>query len=278
MLELVDGAPVQQDVRTPVFAAIDQAARTQLAVKRLGQAGSLVVELAPEEYAVEVMPHGSMRFDDIGYIELPQHIAYTRVTEDYATEAQKVIRGLDEGGACGWIVDLRQSLDGNMWPMMAAIGPILGEETLGWFVFENGNKSLWAYQDGKALLNHEVVAQASPSYSLKMASPPVAVLTGPLRAGAGEAVTIAFRGREDTRSFGEPTNGLPTATSGQELSDGASIFLSVAWQADRRGNIYKDRIPPDEIVEIDWTLLGSESDPVLQAAADWLHTQTDCSP
>ena len=278
ILEQVNGETIKQDQRRPVFVAINQTAQTKLAFKHPGQDQLMQLTLDPAEFVVEEMPRGSMLFKDIGYIKLPQLIGSTSVTENYATEAQKVIMSLDQQGACGWIVDLRQNRGGNSWPMLAGIGPLLGEGEVGSFVDRNGKRETWSYRNGQALHDNQEQAHASPVYSLTASFPPVAILTGPLTASSAEFIVIAFRGRPNTRSFGEPTTGVPTANSTQILSDGAMVFLTVAWEADRTGQIYKDRISPDQFVEIDWNTLGSETDPVIQAAVDWLHTQANCSP
>jgi carboxyl-terminal processing protease len=45
----------------------------------------------------------------------------------YADEMQQNICQLDLKNPCGWIVDLRKNIGGNMWPMLAGLGPILGD-------------------------------------------------------------------------------------------------------------------------------------------------------
>ena len=161
--------------------------------------------------------------------------------------------------------------------MLAGIGPILGEGDAGWFIDKAGAKEIWSYRRGEALLNNEAMVSIYP-YTLKAPMPPVVVLTGPLTASASEMILIAFRGRPNTRSFGEATLGVPTANFSQELSDGAMLVLTVAWEADRTGQIYKGRIQPDEFVDIDWAVFGTEQDAVMLAAVDWLQTQSGCTP
>ncbi|WP_250969315.1 S41 family peptidase [Streptomyces sp. RKAG290] len=99
----------------------------------------------------------------------------------------------------------------------------------------------------------------------------MAVLTGPVTASAAEAVTIAFRGRPRTRTFGKPTAGVPTANSSYPLSDGALVVLTVAREADRDGHLYDGPIAPD--VDVPYT---PGTDRVRDAAADWLGTQAAC--
>ena len=158
-----------------------------------------------------------------------------------------------------------------MWSMLAGVGPILGEGNVGSFVDARGQRSTWAYRNGQALLDGVPQAQVDgQAYQLQHALPPVALLTDKLTASSGEAIVVAFRGRPNTRSFGAPTGGVPTANEGKQLSDGAILWLTVAWDADRTGRIYDDRIVPDEPVVDNWSVHGTDQDPVLQAALIWL--------
>ncbi len=47
--------------------------------------------------------------------------------DGFATKLQAIVGELASKGPCGWIVDLRGNGGGNMWPMLAGVGPILGE-------------------------------------------------------------------------------------------------------------------------------------------------------
>jgi C-terminal processing protease CtpA/Prc len=108
---------------------------------------------------------------------------------------------------------------------------------------------------------------------------PVAVLTAPDTGSSGEFVTIAFRGRPQTRSFGLPTEGRPTGNDTFRLSDGAVIVLTTVQKADRTGHVYPDAPrPPDQTV-----INGSSrqdpyrSDASIRAAEHWLTAQHACS-
>jgi len=191
----------------------------------------------------------------------------------YATNVQHMISEIDAKNPCGWIVDLRENSGGNMWPMLAGVGPILGEGRAGAFVDPDGEVMYWSYVDGRALLGNDVVVEVDgPAYELQAPAPPVAVLTSGSTASSGEAIVVAFRGRPNTRSFGNGTAGLSTANHGYELSDGAMILLTVSTFADRTGQTYGGVITPDEIVGHP----DSGSDSVLQAAVNWLLNQPAC--
>lgn len=262
----------------------------ELTLRRPGQ-GSRRVRVEPATVNLNESPTGRRLAGGLAYLELPGHTGYGQAAVNgYATRTQRLIKALDEGedegededgggdqGVCGWIVDLRRNSGGNMWPMLAGVGPLLGEGELGAFVSRRGKRA-WRYADGKAFLDGGSVSakvEGEP-YRGRRPGTPVAVLTSGFTGSSGEAVLIAFRGRPATRSFGEPTYGVPTANTVKLLPDGAQIILTVARDADRTGRIYDDKIAPEERVSVDWTRFGQDDDPVTLAAASWLLAQRAC--
>src|SRR6185503_5925750 len=129
----------------------------------------------------------------------------------------------------------------------------------------------WSYAFGKG------PGASAPVYFLKKGLPPVAVLTSRLTVSSGEALTIAFRGRPDTRSFGEATGGLSSANTTIPMVDGALLVVTHSREADRTGRVYEGSIEPDEPMSIDWALIESDSEPVLGAATAWLASQPACA-
>lgn len=225
-------------------------------------------------------PHGQRLASGIGYLELPHVLGSAtgsnKATQRYAVLAQEAIRQADQEGTCGWIVDLRENGGGDMWPMLAGVGPILGEGTVGWFADPDGRKEIWTYSNGQAQLNGVTLEGVALPYHLKRPFLPVAVLTSIYTASAGEAIVVAFRGRPDTQSFGQPTYGVPTANTSITLSDGALLVLTVAVDADRTGQTYRSSIAPDHSVVYSQEQIGSTTDPVVKAAVAWLHAQASC--
>ena len=114
-------------------------------------------------------------------------------------------------------------------------------------------------------------------YMLERNQPPVAVLIGSQTASSGEAIAVSFRGREQTRFFGEATAGLSTANKGFSLSDGARIVLTTATFADRTGKLYGGPIQPDEGVLSESPEPPVGEDPVVETATGWLQKQTACT-
>lgn len=203
---------------------------------------------------------------DIGYVRVGSFggtdIAAVRA---FADSVQDQIRESDRPGLAGWIVDLRGNGGGNMWPMLAGVGPVLGDGVAGYFIPPSGSLSQWAYSNGAATLNGSAQARVSSVHLLIRTSPRVAVLTDNLVASSGEAVTISFRARPNARSFGMATCGLSTANGSYRLSDGAMLYLTTAVMADRTGTSYGDSITPDEMVAGDAQ--------VVERAIAWLRTQ-----
>jgi carboxyl-terminal processing protease len=192
----------------------------------------------------------------------------------YETKLQRIVADLDKSHPAGWIVDLRGNVGGNMWPMLAGIGPLLGEgDHLGEF-FTLDSHSTWKYRDGVAAEIEDgkegpYPAIAGTPYKLA-GTPKVAVLTDRRTGSAGEAIAIAFRGRPETRFFGQHTDGVSTANDVVKLSDGASMWLTIGVDADRTGKQYMEGLDPDEVIRPGDKILPDDQDPVLQGALRWL--------
>lgn len=183
---------------------------------------------------------------------------------DYTVTAHASLLELLPTVRCGWIVDLRENGGGNMWPMLAALRPFLGDGAIGSFVGSGGEHTTWRAGAG---------VDAEPPAALRsLESAPVAVLHGSRTASSGEAVTIAFRGRPHTRSFGQPTAGLSNANSMFPLPDGSMLNLTVALDADRNGVTYGGRVPPDVALDVP---PSEASDGALKAAEEWLTARCD---
>lgn len=165
---------------------------------------------------------------------------------NFAQSIQLAIKQADTDDIRGWIVDLRGNTGGNMWPMLAGVGPILGEGIAGYFIEPDGSTTAWSYQNGVASMDQREMVRVSEPYVLRRPNPKVAVLTDRVTASSGEAITVSFKTRANTRSFGTPTCGLSTATANRVLSDGAVLNLTQGTLADRTKKLYGTQIQPDE--------------------------------
>lgn len=226
----------------------------------------------PEAYKQMPLTTGHLLDGNIAYLNMPSVSSGDEQTNIYfADRLQDLIDSLDQFEPKGWILDLRENTGGNCWPMLAGIGPVLGEGKCGYFMELGGKTSgAWFYKKGRSGIGKQKITKVSRKpYRLKQKNAPVAVLTGKNTASSGEVVTVAFRGRPQTRSFGNPTAGLSTGNQNFRLKDGAQIFLTTTVYADRTKETYGAKITPD--VETPEVTDGSV-DPALKAAKDWLNT------
>ncbi len=187
--------------------------------------------------------------------EIPENIGYIFITgfsspseagiTAFAEELQDIIREKDSPEIIGWIVDLRINTGGNMWPMLAGIGPILGEGVSGYFIGAIGDEASWGYTQGKSMSGQRTVTEVQNPYSLYNENPKVAVLLDVATASSGEAIAISFINRDNTASFGSPTCGLSTGNSPFTLSDGSILQLTTVVLADRQKNTFGNSLQPD---------------------------------
>lgn len=233
-------------------------------------------------------PRGEMLLAGIGYVWLPGFAGGTPASQvRFADQLQRVVETLDAAGSCGWIVDLRDNTGGNLWPMLAGLGPLIGHGEIGAAVYPDGRRVPLSYVDGQARLGEYTQLRVSRApYRPEAVNPPTAVLIGRSTASSGEVILTALRGRANTRSFGSATRGLSTGNRTFALSDGASIVLTVAATSDRAGRVYSGAIAPDEPVAADradrrldsgrgGTPLRDQT--VVQAAVGWLRAQQACA-
>lgn len=190
--------------------------------------------------------------DSIAYFTLP----WINTTDEFicnqlADSLQRLIASLDKPSVTKWIIDLRKNTGGNCWPMLAGVGPLLGNGTVGYFV-RNQEKVPIIYQDGMALQGKNIRSKVNGlPYRLKAAPTKIILLTSSHTSSSGEIITMAFKGRADVEVIGEPTAGLTTANATYKLSNNAMLVLTVCQEADRHGRIYEGRIRPDQWVEAD---------------------------
>jgi hypothetical protein len=182
--------------------------------------------------------------ESIGYVKIDSCDCQGRAADQFAESIQRAIRAADRPGLTGWIVDLRGNLGGNMWPMIAGIGPVLGEGIVGWIVY-NDREYEREYIAGAAQSLGEPFSRVADPYTLMKPYPKVAVLTDNGVASAAEALVVFFKGRPLTRSFGSATCGHHHLQQAFPMGNG-TLHLAVSQHADRTKRRYASRIEPDE--------------------------------
>jgi hypothetical protein len=215
--------------------------------------------------------------DHIGLIVVPAHIGANRPA--YVDSLHAQLSEFDRAPVCGWIVDLRTNGGGNMWPMLAGIGPLLGAEVVGTFTGTKPGEG-WNYRNGRSWFGNRTPPDAvsgwstGPAPDLAHADAPVALLIGHQTASSGEMTLLAFLGRANLRTFGDSTAGFTSSNSLYPLRDGATLVVTSSYPRDRLGRAYALRVAPDELVPPS----GDASDDAqAKAAATWLLRQPACA-
>lgn len=194
----------------------------------------------------------------------------------FETHLQRTIAKLDDEHPRDWIVDLRGNDGGNMWPMLAGLGPLLGDGICGGFHNSDGKSMRWFYRDGAAgyegseTWNYPKLSEAPYRMNGNLK---IAVLIDGGTASSGEATAIAFRGKPHTHFFGEHTMGASTNNTNFSLSDGANMILTVGVLVDRDGNEYEDGLAPDAAVAQAKEIATPEQDETVVVAARWLSSE-----
>lgn len=225
-------------------------------IRQLGDRhSSLMLPVAARQYAQQGRPSAAPQVsvhDGVATVVVPGFSGASR-------EAMQAFAGTLAGGIAeaapqakaGWVVDLRDNPGGNMWPMLSGLSPLLGKAPAGFFRDAKGRDTPWRIEPGDL---------SAPDLS----AAPVAVLLGTRTASSGEAIAVAFRGRPNARSFGQPTKGLSTGNQLYDLPGGARLGLTTTYFVDRTGQVYGEEISPDELVR--------EPDAMLRAVR-WLHRE-----
>jgi C-terminal processing protease CtpA/Prc len=192
--------------------------------------------------------------------------------QQYADSLQNAIKSIDNENLKGWVIDLRENTGGNCWPMLAGLGPILGNGICGYFIDNNQKKSSWFYQDGESGIDSITITKVSKQpYELFNNLNPVAILTGIRTLSSGEIVVTAFHSKRNVRSFGESTGGLSTGNLSIKLSDGSMLILTTSIFADREGTIFGKSIEPNENIRFSYQSIGQPNDLVIKKAMDWIY-------
>ncbi|MEL1242653.1 S41 family peptidase [Flavobacterium sp. DGU11] len=266
----IDWTELRQKVRQKAGDAktiADTYPSIHYALKLLGDSHSYFAPITDQSEDTKGAPpvlHDEKVPGTIGYVRVRYCMGNAKQKQQYIDNLLNDIRIRDKQGLIGWIIDLRGNFGGDMSPMLAGIGPVLGNGIIGYTQYPDGKESTWRYDKGKFLFDGDSDTILEEEYILKNKDPYVAVLKDTLTASSGEAVTVAFRGRPKTKSFGTHTYGVPTSNQRFDLSDGSNILLTVAVFADRNHKPYQGPIHPDTE-----TTAGK----ALSEAVNWLKQQ-----
>ncbi|MCC6461512.1 MAG: hypothetical protein IT260_13650 [Saprospiraceae bacterium] len=186
-----------------------------------------------------------------------------------AAPIQDTICSFLRRGAKYWVLDLRYNGGGNMHAMLGALGNLLGDGEVGGSMDGDGNRfSTWTIKDGDVYYD-DFLSNQMEDKCLLPELPKVAVLTSRYTVSAGEVVAVAFKGRPNTRFFGEHTAGFTTETHWQVLPAGVTMSVAASYYADRQGRVYKTFVDVDEPFDF-VPDAAPDNDPALRRAVEWL--------
>lgn len=218
--------------------------------------------------------------DSVGYIAIPGYMESDHERERaYALRIYSDLERVAPAARCGWIVDLRRNTGGIGTPMLAGLQPFIGRGMIGGTALptrDSSGRVRWVHQWVVSdWLASDSLDARPPSALAPLDTAYVAVITGSLTGSAGEVVTIAFRGRPHTRSFGRPTAGRTTGALMLTLPDSARLAVGAFLYTERTGRSYSGSIPPDELLPDGRAATGGE-DAAIAAAVRWLTARTNC--
>jgi hypothetical protein len=193
-------------------------------------------------------PESKYLGNSIAYISVPGFTSINqKLSEAFASKIQLLIKTLDSSYTITkWIVDLRENTGGNMYPMIAGLGSILGDDTLGYFYLPTlKEKHPWYYSEGRSGSDGTTLCEVKHPYNIRQKNPRIIVLSGPNTASSGEMTLISFKGKVNTTVVGSPSAGYSTGNAGHLLSDGSVLNLCTSFCYDRNQTLYSGPIPPD---------------------------------
>lgn len=265
------------------------------AVHRADRHGLLIRATNPSQVSAPTSPRpasvrprleGRLLDRRVGYLRVPM---WPGPMLPLADSLQALIAVQAAEGACGWVLDLRGNSGGNMWPMLAGIGPLLGDTIVGQFIGPTGRTRWWYRDGGVGLVQPDGafirIGHVARNFVTLDRFPPVAVITDTGTASSGEAIAVALSGRPLTRRFGTGTFGYTTSNRGIVLSDGTQLVVTEAVFADRTSRAFNGPLIPDEhmaparpfaphsATEADW---GNATDHIVTRASAWLADQPGC--
>ena len=211
------------------------------------------------------------------YKILKDNIAYLKIVGiapnvDIQAESEKIrnaVIKLSKRKIKNWIIDLRYNGGGNMYPMVAGIGTLIGDGIVGKLVTSNNDTLFcWRIKKGNFIYDVPDVVTLSNKPIFKTL-PKIAVLTSRWTVSSGEVVATILKGRPNTKFFGEATGGFTTNNSWEIINDEVIVNISTGIYADRNGIAYETNIPVD--TEIPFKVVTEiEKDECILVAKKWL--------
>ncbi|WP_113923453.1 S41 family peptidase [Cognataquiflexum aquatile] len=184
-------------------------------------------------------------------------------SDNYADSLQRLLLHLHNKKPIGWIVDLRNNTGGWEYPMIAGLGPLLGEGILAYEVNRDGkieNEYSYAKLNQKSILTKQI--ELIDSVVIFNEKPSIVVLIGNETGSAGELLTLCFLDNPNTILLGTPTNGVPTGIAGFFMPDSTMICVT--------SSVFKNRNMKGNGKPVQPYIYESDNTEILSRAYKWI--------
>jgi hypothetical protein len=242
-----------------VFEALDDVHST---IQMQGQTFGYYHAVSPEASA-NLQPLLQRQREQTGKIFdtiFPEHIAYIRIptlyvwgdeVNTYTRAIQDALCRIIDKETKGCIVDLRLNGGGNMYPMLAGLFPLLGNNELIHTTYADSTvQYTWLLKKGNLYaMNADgekvPVTNGHTDCQEMYDKLKVMVLLGPCTMSSGQATAVAFYKRPNTLFIGEPSApGYTTANTYYSFSQGITLNMASGFISDREGEIYPEIVNP----------------------------------
>ncbi len=207
---------------------------------------------------------GEMIYDKYALLTLDGFKGVDSTSSDnYADSLQRLLLHLHNKKPIGWIVDLRNNTGGWEYPMIAGLGPLLGEGILAYEVNRDGKIEIeysYAKPNENGILTKQI--ELIDSVVILNEKPPIVVLIGNDTGSAGELLTLCFLDNPNTILLGTPTYGVPTGIAGFFMPD--SIMICVT------SSVFKNRNMKGNGKPVQPYIYESDNTKILSRAYKWI--------
>ena len=222
------------------LASMDEAhdAVSKAAAVAGGKHSRLVAPVTDTASYEEVAPQVKLLDGNVAYVVVPAHSGVKVSNTEYIDTILDFLQANND--ASGVVLDLRDNRGGNMYPMIAAVSPLLPDGVL--LSFKGRKRTMPIPLDYVLTTSNlgDVAIEKFPE------STPVAILINEWTASSGEATLLCFRGLDNVRTFGAPTAGYASANTMKNLADGYQLLITTSCDMARTGEVFcDDPIAPD---------------------------------
>ncbi len=226
------------------FSSMDEAheAVSKAAAVAGGKHSRLVKPVKDTVAYKEVAPELALLEGNVVHIVLPKHTGIKVSDSLYMHTVLAFLQNhLD---AKGLILDLRGNGGGNMYPMIAAVSPLIPDGIILRF---RDRKRTTPISLAYVLQTVQLPADRIKKFPSSL---PLAILTDEGTGSSGEATLLCFRGLDNVRSFGAPTAGYASANTVLKLADGYTLLITTGRDVARTGEVFcEDPIAPDFLTQ-----------------------------